>query len=199
MTDQLFDYLAPENHVEKRAGLSATLKAQLQEPLDANTQYHGEAAFWLQIHQGLLKTSATLPNWCERFLAEKTTDRLYLMAPRICNLATQLVQHAHGHHHIEDDHFFPVFLRAFPQLANPIDLLEKDHEILSVVLDDIENATKELSHVSQNATSQITTAEKSDLFTKTEQLQKAASRLDRLFIRHIGDEEEICLPTLMRM
>jgi hypothetical protein len=199
MTAPLFDYLSPQNHVELRAGLSEALKAQLHEPLADNTQYQGEAAFWLQIHQGLLKASATLPNWCEQFLAEKTSDRLQLMVPRICSMANQLVHHAHSHHHIEDDHFFPVFLNAYPQLANPIDLLEKDHEILSIVLDDMENAAKILKETSQSIDFEISVDQRSLLMARTESLHKSAARLDHLFIRHITDEEEICLPTLMRI
>ncbi len=114
-------------------------------------------------------------------------------------MSRQLVHHAHGHHHIEDDHFFPVFLQAFPQLAKPLDLLEKDHEILSLVLDDIEHATREFQSVVTNASGRVETNVQSDLMTAAEKLHESAGRLDRLFIRHIGDEEEICLPTLLRM
>ncbi|MGB7286565.1 MAG: hemerythrin domain-containing protein [Salaquimonas sp.] len=200
MNSDLFDYQSPLNHVERRDGLSKALLQSLKDfpPRAGKETYKGEAAFWLQIHQGLLRTSATLPAWCEQFLAEAELDRLELMAPRISSLAGQLVSHAHGHHHIEDDHFFPAFLRIFPELADPIDLLENDHTILSVVLDDIENATigfKEM-HAINNA---VPTEKKSRMMQAGEKLLASALRLDKLFIRHISDEEDICLPILMRL
>ena len=201
MYDSGLDYNLPENHVEKRPGLSEELRGQIFEPVAEGhiSPYRGEAEFWLQIHQGLLRTSAVLPGWCSRFLGEKQNERLLMMAPRICDLSQQLVHHAHGHHHIEDDHFFPVFLQAFPQLAKPLDLLEKDHGILTLVLDDIEHATRDFQNVVSNASGRVETDVQSDLMTAAEKLHESAGRLDRLFIRHIGDEEEICLPTLLRM
>ena len=186
--------------MEKRSELSACFKTILKEfpPLAERSSYHGEAAFWLQIHQGLLRTSAILPSWCEQALSEERADRLFLMAPRISDLANQLVSHAHTHHHIEDDHFFPVFLANFPSLGQPLDLLEKDHEILSVILDDIQRAMEKLrSAASQTG---ISSGDHKDILLRSiEALHPAASRLDRLFIRHINDEEEICLPTLMQL
>jgi hypothetical protein len=32
-----------------------------------------------------------------------------------------------------------------------------------------------------------------------ERLLSAAERLDALFIRHIGDEEEICIPAILQL
>ncbi len=88
MSDSGLDYTLPENHVEKRAGLSKELRDQIFEPVAEghNSPHYGEAQFWLQIHQGLLRTSAVLPNWCSQFLGEKENERLLMMAPRICDL-----------------------------------------------------------------------------------------------------------------
>ncbi len=196
-----FDYNLPQNHVERRQGLSDALKKSLAAyPADpTRNSYQGEAQFWLQIHQGLLRTSATLPNWCQKFQNESDVRSMLQIAPRIADLAHQLVHHAHTHHHIEDYHFFPVFLHTFPQLANPLELLEKDHEILSVVLDDIEEANRRFRHCYADIKGKSDIALRDDFMRAADKLKAGAERLDRLFIRHISDEEEICLPLLMRM
>jgi hypothetical protein len=193
---KIFVYQAPENHLEKRAGLSPLLAAKLFDPPPGGrAAYRGEASVWMQVHEGLLGASATLPRWSEDLLARDRVEEVDRLAPRILALGRQLVQHAHGHHHIEDDFFFPTFLRAFPELESPIDLLEGDHEILAVVLDDLEKAVMDFGR-------SLGTEQKSkrDAVLKAgEVLTDRAWSLDRLFTRHIGDEEEICLPVLYRI
>ena len=184
-------------HVEKRDHLDASVRSVLfpAYPDDEFARQREEANFWLQVHQGLLRTSATLPAWCEQLLAEERGDRLAVMAPRIASLANQLLHHAHSHHHIEDHHFFPVFLQAFPQLERPLDLLEKDHEILTHVLDGVEKAANLMRDAAAPETGQL----RDPILSAGEELRIAGNRLDSLFRRHIADEEEICLPSLLRM
>jgi len=189
-----FDYSSDAYHVEKRRQL-APLITQPVEPFRAEFDRDvvgGEARFWMEIHMGLLKASATLPQWCEQLLSLNDAEALRVLQPRVVSLGAQLIHHAHGHHHIEDEHFFPVFLQRYPELANPIDLLEHDHEVLASVLDDMEKAVTGMGAISQDASG------RDDLLKAGEVLHKAAQRLDRLFIRHIGDEEEICLPVLAK-
>jgi hypothetical protein len=191
-----FDYQAPENHLEKRSGLSPLLAAKLFDPPpEGRAAYRGEASVWMQIHEGLLGASATLPRWSEDLLAKDQVEEIDRLAPRILALGLQLVQHANGHHHIEDDFFFPSFLTAFPELESPIDLLEGDHKILAVVLDDLEKAVMDFGR-----SLDVEQTSKRDAVLKAgEVLADRAWLLDRLFTRHIGDEEEICLPVLYRV
>ena len=189
-----FDYSSDAYHVEKRKQLAPLITEPVEEFRDGfdRDAIGGEARFWMEIHKGLLNASATLPQWCEKLLSLDDAQALRSLQPRLVSLGSQLIHHAHGHHHIEDDHFFPVFLRRYPELANPIDLLERDHEVLAMVLDDMEKAVTGMGAISQDASG------RDDLLKAGEVLHKAAQRLDRLFIRHIGDEEEICLPVLAK-
>ena len=70
---------------------------------------------------------------------------------------------------------------------------------MALVLDDIEHATRDFQNVVTSASGRVEADVRSDLMMAAEKLNESAGRLDRLFIRHIGDEEEICLPTLLRM
>lgn len=198
MASSAFEYSSPENHVEKRSAISPALRETMfnipREEWASNPRMYGEPGHWLQIHKGLLTASATLPAWIEQFTQEEDPVRMQAIAQQISGLGNQLVHHAHGHHHIEDHHFFPVFLRMFPQLEHPLELLDGDHKVLAEVLDDLEKATAAFP-VSPEGSDR----EKRDAWLKgADILMPAAKRLDTLFIRHIGDEEEICIPVMLK-
>ncbi|MEC9342788.1 MAG: hemerythrin domain-containing protein [Pseudomonadota bacterium] len=194
-----FTYDHPENHVEYRSAISAPLRAAMfdipREQWSAYPQFRGEAEFWTQIHEGLLNASATLPAWLKQFMEAGDEGQMRALAPRIAGLGGQLVHHAHGHHHIEDHHFFPAFLRLFPQLEHPLEMLDGDHKVLTEVLDDLEAAVKAFPVAPQGSDRQMREA----WLKGASVLLPAAERLDALFIRHIGDEEEICIPAMLKL
>lgn len=193
-----FVYDSPEIHVEQRSCIAAPLRENLFDiPRSLWPQYpafRGEAEFWTQIHEGLLGASAQLAAWSEQVLALDDLTLLAQAAPRLKRYGEQLVHHAHGHHHIEDHHFFPVFLKMFPQLEHPLEMLDGDHKVLGIVLDELEAALAAFPLKPEG-----TDGQKRDAWLKaSERLLPAAKRLDALFIRHIGDEEEICIPTMLK-
>ncbi len=191
-------YQDPENHVEQRTCLSPVLRKSLfelpRERWALMPGFSGEPEFWTQIHEGLLSASATLAAWSEQALGENEPTRLHQIVPQIRSLGSRLIHHSHQHHHIEDDYFFPVFLKAHAQLKNPLDLLDSDHKVLGEVLDGLEKAVNDLTIRPEGNDAQKRNA----WLKQTEGLLHAAQRLDRLFIRHIGDEEEICIPIMLR-
>jgi len=191
-----FDYSAKEFHVSLRKGLAPAILKPLDPFLEDfnRNKLFGEARFWTHIHRELLGGSAALPAYCMQMLEAPKGFDAQSSGQKLAAIASQLVSHAHGHHHIEDEHFFPVFLQRFPSLADPIDLLENDHGILGETLDTMERAIANLT-----ATVRGEKVQHSELMRATEALHAAASDLDRLFVRHIGDEEEICLPVLMHL
>ncbi len=193
-----FIYSTPENHVEQRTCLSPVLRKSLFElPRDRwalTPGFQGEPEFWTQIHEGLLSASATLAAWSQQALEENDAGRLAQIAPQIKSLGKRLIHHAHGHHHIEDDYFFPVFLKAFPQLQHPLELLDSDHKVLAEVLDALETAVDGFAVMPAGSDRQ----KRDTWLIGADALLPAARRLDALFIRHIGDEEEICIPAMLK-
>lgn len=190
-------YNDPENHVEHRTCLSPVLRKSLfvlpREKWARHPGFGGEAQFWTQIHEGLLSASATLAAWSAQALEENDAGRLQQLAPQIRGLGGRLIHHAHQHHHIEDDHFFPVFIKTWPQLKNPLDLLDNDHKLLAQVLDDLESAVAGFEIAPARSDRQ----RRDHWLGGAETMLVAAKRLDGLFIRHIGDEEEICIPAML--
>lgn len=200
-----FDYSALENHVEKRHGLSEQLQSYLatlqkdcgtREQWQHHKRFAGEAEFWLQVHKALLGAAAELPDRCTSFLLilDDPADRKKHLT-QLSQLGGQLIHHAHTHHHVEDHHFFPVFKRTYPELNHHLELLDGDHKVLTGVLDQLETAVKSMPVIKDE---KDPTA-KSLLAVKAEELYHAATRLNTLFQRHIGDEEEICIPALLKL
>lgn len=196
---EAFVYDDPLNHVEQRTGISSQLRRALFDVPRAEwrsyRQFRGEAEFWTQIHEGLLEASSTLPGWLKQFQAMDDIGAMRALSPRIARLGGDLVHHAHGHHHIEDHHFFPAFLRLFPRLEHALEMLDGDHKVLSQVLDDLEGAVAAFPVAPEGSDKQMREA----WLKGAEQLLPAAERLDALFIRHIGDEEEICIPAMLQL
>ncbi len=195
----MLTYDDPLNHVETRPGLSAELRARLFElPREAwagHPRMGGEAEFWLQIHEGLLGASASLAGRAGELLAMEDAAAMAAVATRIAKFGGQLVEHAHGHHHIEDYYFFPGFLRIFPQLQAPLELLDSDHKVLAEVLGELEAALAGMATAPEGGD----IARRDGWRDRAGQLLVPAQRLDRLFIRHIGDEEEICVPAMLTL
>lgn len=198
-SDSGFLYDTPENHVERRGQISSAMRASLfdipREQWRAFPAFRGEAEFWTQIHEGLLNASATLPAWVREMMEAGDEAAMLELAPRIAGLGSQLVHHAHGHHHIEDHHFFPAFLRLFPQLEHPLEMLDGDHKVLAEVLDDLEAAVGAFP-VAPEGSDRL---RREAWLAGAERLLPAAERLDALFVRHIGDEEEICIPAMLKL
>ncbi|MBK8009414.1 MAG: hemerythrin domain-containing protein [Rhizobiales bacterium] len=62
-----------------------------------------------------------------------------LLLNNLRHVGGHLIGHAHVHHHVEDDQYFPRFKEVFPQLGRPIDLLDCDHRVLEETLDAVES------------------------------------------------------------
>ena len=193
------NYDSDDNHVERRDGLSARLRASMIElprsQWSDDPRFRGEPAFWLEIHKGLLGGSAALAQWSEQFCDEVADGHRQELARQLSSLGRQLVHHAHGHHHIEDHHFFPAFLKLFPQLEQPLELLDGDHKVLADVLHDLEDALAGFPLRPEGTDKSM----RDRWLAGGENLHRAAKRLDDLFIRHIGDEEEICIPAMLKL
>ena len=176
--------------LDTRNGLPDDLQILLAQYPRETWQAHanlGEMArFWLQRHGMFRELGTALDQASMRFCAEAANPREFagFFAPRLQFLLQQL----HVHHHIEDDHYFPIFRRADAKLARGFEILESDHEMLAVCIADAATCANDFLQV----------------MDKTSQLQGAAAKyaqsgavLLRGLIRHLDDEEDLIVPLIL--
>lgn len=184
------DYQAEHNHVETRKGLSADLRELLfaipPGEWPAHVNYAGAAAFWQGVHRSLLSESGAFAEGLEQ-LADMSPGEMQggLLMNEMRHLGRHLLGHAHTHHHVEDDHYFPRFKLRYPQLARPIDLLDSDHRVLEETLDAIGRHIEGFS-AGKTGRDEIGAA------------LNDARKLDHILKRHLADEEDIVIPALLK-
>ncbi len=148
-----------------------------------------EAAFWLDIHDHFRRDCVALEGFAADYHAGRRTaaEISAMAAPRLFALIGNL----HGHHQIEDFHYFPVFKRFDPRLAAGFDALEADHVRLKRDIDASRAALFELqSALEANAGRDHVRLAASRYATTT-------GSLCRAICRHLSDEEDLVVPLLI--
>jgi hemerythrin-like domain-containing protein len=184
------NYDSPEHHLARRSGLTEELRKLLfdtpKEEWGSHQNYWRGAEMWQDIHRSLLHESGLFVSGLEKLVdMPKGEMQSGLLLNDLRQVGGHLIGHAHVHHHVEDDHYFPRFKEVFPQLGRPIDLLDCDHRVLEETLDAVENHVRAL-HAEAADKDRIAAA------------LKDAGRLDRILNRHLEDEEDIVIPALLR-
>jgi iron-sulfur cluster repair protein YtfE (RIC family) len=88
----------------------------------------------------------------------------------------------HAHHGHEDADMFPALRRSNPELSAVVDKLEADHRAISSLLDDVEEAAKELDDAAVNPA--------------RKQLVAALESLSDDLLTHLAFEEEAIASTM---
>jgi hemerythrin-like domain-containing protein len=142
--------------------------------------------FWLQRHQMFRELAAAFL----AALGELREGRLEpaelgrWLTPRFAFFLREL----HGHHQVEDLHYFPVFMRAEPRLALGFEVLEQDHVVIDQALGLLAADGRGL--VGALATGEEATA-------AAERLAGALQRFLQQIDRHLDDEEDLLIPLIL--
>lgn len=155
---------------------------------------HGslDVAFWLEVHRRFRHECAALEGLADDHRAQRLPPRelAIVAAPRLLGLLTDL----HGHHQVEDFHYFPVFRSLSPPLAAGIDTLEHDHADLDK---DGAAARKALRELNATLANGHATGDGATALLAAQQFVAAASRLCLRIRRHLNDEEDLVVPLLL--
>jgi hypothetical protein len=147
------------------------------------------AAFWLEVHDHLRRDAAGLTAASDDY--RSSPAQLAAVAePRLRGLVAAM----HGHHQIEDFHYFPTFRRAEPRLAAGFDRLEREHASLARRVEAAFAALRELRASAQRS------AEQSAPPTVQLAVQRyvdAAAALCLELEGHLNDEENLVVPLLL--
>lgn len=150
------------------------------------------AAFWLEVHQHLRRDAAGLEAAGTDYLGGRSSPAqlAVVAAPRLHGLIAAM----HGHHQIEDFHYFPAFRRAEPTLATGFDRLENEHASLSrsveaalAALGELRVSVEIAADPAASATQQLAAQRYVDV----------AAALCRELQGHLDDEENLVVPLLL--
>jgi hemerythrin-like domain-containing protein len=112
-----------------------------------------------------------------------------IAAPRLRGLIVAM----HGHHQIEDFHYFPAFRRTAPRLAAGFDRLQSGHASLSRRVDAALTALGELRTTAERTAAPAAATPR----LAAERYVDAAAELCRELERHLDDEENLVVPLLI--
>ena len=150
------------------------------------------AAFWLEVHEHLRRDAAGLEAAGNDYSGGRSSPAqlAVVAAPRLRGLIAAM----HGHHQIEDFHYFPAFRRAEPQLAAGFDRLESEHASLSRSVEAALAALGELRVTAELAAEPAAAATQQ---LAAQRYVDAAAALCRELEQHLNDEENLVVPLLL--
>ncbi len=183
MTDHNLD-------LDGREGLPKELRvlADLypREMWEGHRNFPGLTAFWLEMHGKFRSVQGELIEHSQRMLDGKIDPmRFGAVTSRYAGF---LLQGLHGHHNIEDHHYFPWMVTLDPRVARAFDILDKDHHALDHHMQTLADTTNALLRPLQDG---------KDVRDETGKLLAVQEDFNRFLDRHLTDEEDVIVPLIL--
>ena len=178
-------------HLENRDKLPDALRVLLHEfPREgwaAERHFQGLVSFWLDRHMMFRRLLVEMTRETEALL-DRSADPEHF-AGRLSRYGSMFVNQLHGHHQIEDMHYFPVLAKQESRIAKGFDILDHDHHALDRHLNDFVGAA--------NGVLQLV-PEREKLQTAAGGFHTAVTGIGALLERHLTDEEELVVPVILK-
>lgn len=181
----------PDLLLERRAGLPADLRYLVEkyprETWTSHENLRGMAEFWLQRHDMFRELGGMLSGGIKDYREGRSDADGFAgwFAPRLQFFLQQL----HGHHQVEDMHYFPTFAKAEKGLQRGFDILDSDHHVIHEALErNMETANGFLRALQES--------EDKKRFAADAYADENA-RLVAMLTRHLADEEDIIIPLIL--
>lgn len=182
-----------ETELDQRTGWPDELKVLLKRyPREMwRSSPSAMAQFWLDKHNAFREQGRILQSVADEFRAgtRGAVDFGTWIAPRLQGYLSAL----HGHHQIEDFHYFPAFRAAERRLATGFDTLAKDHEQLHADIVHIVETINEFLSTIREDEARDTDAQR----RAGERYADAGEVLFRRLGRHLDDEEDLIIPVMI--
>ena len=150
------------------------------------SNFGGLVDFWLKMHLHFRQTLEQIAQDTDAAIAANLARETW--GSRLARTGGQFVQHLHGHHGIEDQHYFPILAARDTRLANGFEILDRDHEALTGLLGGfVGDANSALRAIGQG-----------DFVGEAARFRETLARLERFLDRHLTDEEELIVPVILR-
>lgn len=152
----------------------------------ADPHFNGLIAFWLDRHMMFRKLGTLLQQESEALLDDNTDARRFAQA--VGHYGGMFVNQLHGHHQIEDHHYFPVLATRDKRIEKGFALLDADHHALDGHLD----------RFVKSANAAINGVLEEDAKPAAAKFRGASRDMDRLLRRHLDDEEDLIVPVILK-
>lgn len=180
--------------LEKRVGLPEALRVLLKDyPRDRwsnDPNFNGLTRFWMERHAMfrvlldriiLASEAIATPDSAPGAGPNQNRDSIRVEVARYGNM---LIGELHGHHRIEDLHYFPVLAKREPAIARGFEILDRDHHALA----------ESLNTLAETLNALLAEAPLSDGAQKIERIMAFRAQLER----HLEDEEDLVVPVILR-
>jgi iron-sulfur cluster repair protein YtfE (RIC family) len=147
--------------------------------------------FWLAQHDFFRRQCAALRAAADDFRAGHNAPSEFCAA--VTPQLHGFLDHVHGHHQVEDFHYFPAFRAAERRLASGFDVLARDHELIHASLEETIAAINAFvaavrSHAPENDAAR---------HRASERYVDVGERLYKRLMRHLDDEEDLVIPFML--
>lgn len=174
--------------LEQRDGLPEHLQVLRalypREIWTGHAHFNGLTAFWLERHAMFREVTERLVRDTQAML-DTRAPRYGAEMPRLTGF---LLDQLHGHHGIEDNHYFPMFRGLDDRLQTGFDLLDGDHHALHDHMERLATHSNAVLRVIQSG--EGARDEAGTLLTVQEDFQ-------RFLARHLEDEEDLIVPIIL--
>jgi iron-sulfur cluster repair protein YtfE (RIC family) len=183
--------MTPELALVKRDALPDALQVLLREYPRESWQtdpgFNNLIAFWLDRHIMFRRLMAEMRKGTEALLDAKMQANQF--GSMVSRYGGMFVQQLHGHHTIEDQHYFPLLVTKDKRIEKGFAILDKDHHDLDEFLSDFVTRANEVIGV---------LGERTKLQDAAGRFQAELEKLEGLLDRHLMDEEDLIVPVILR-
>ena len=147
---------------------------------EAHPNFAGLVQFWLERHLMFRRLTAMLEEDAQAAVDRRLDPQQH--AARVARFGGMLVQQLHGHHQIEDAHYFPVLARAERTLERGFEILDHDHHDLDGLLARFTDSANGLLQGRAGAGAFL----------------KEVEGFRPFLHRHLTDEEDLIVPVILK-
>jgi iron-sulfur cluster repair protein YtfE (RIC family) len=175
--------------LEHRKGLPDALRVLLdtlpRSGWESHPNFDGLIRFWLDRHLMFRDVLGRLRKGSTLYLDRQSDPRRH--AAETARYAGFLLNELHGHHSIEDHHYFPALIGLDTRLVRGFELLDSDHHALDGHIHAMADTTNAFL-------SRLGEADERD---RGAALAAALDRFETFLDRHLTDEEDLVVPVLL--
>jgi len=181
----------PDLLLANRSGLPEPLRVLLADypriGWEAHPNFSGLVQFWLERHLNFRKLCEVLTTDTMAVLERDLELQQY--AGRMSRFGGMLLNQLHGHHQIEDHHYFPTLSKLDGRIEAGFDILEKDHEAMDGLLNRFATAANGVLNI---------VADEHKARDAAGEFLKEVKSFERMLDRHLNDEEELIVPVILK-